>query len=181
MSTQLDLAATISNLPNAQFASFLYRSKGDNKLARVTVILGASTEKLYEKDIAVLNLMLQEETDPTWRKAILEILDSRTESLAKGIGNNSKYTCAGAYIFPPALEGVKICISDASLHVVGLLQQETVLEPGIVKPDTRGAFTKMKDAVRSKLPSAKFRQYRIARVQSARVAGEVLEIENAEV
>lgn len=177
MHTEADLAKSIANLPGAQFARFTYRSKGDGKLANVTVILGASTETLYRKDILALSALLPTLSEPLDVLAANEILASREKSLEVGIGNNPAYTCAGAFIFPPSLPGVKVCITDASLHVCGLLQAETVLEPGTPKNVKSSAKTIAKRKIEKTLPSARFRQYRLDNVLSAKVAGEVLEIQ----
>ena len=177
MHTEADLAAAIANLPGAQFARFVYRSKGDNKLAKVVIILGASTETLYRKDVAALEALLPTLTEPLDVEAANAILASRQKSLEVGIGNNPAYTAAGAFIFPPSIPGVKVCITDASLHVTGLLQSEEVLEEGIKKVVNSKPLTIAKRKIESKLPSARFRQYRLDNVLSAKVAGEVLEIQ----
>jgi hypothetical protein len=175
--TVADLAAMISNCKGAKFASFLYRTKETNELQKIVIILKASTENLYEKDVVALEGMLSELTDALEIQACQFLIDSRKESLAKGIGNNAAYTCAGAYIEPQDIEGVKLLLSDGSLHVCGLLQHKTVIEPGVYKVVNSAPLTKAKNKLRASVPSSRFRQYRLDHVKSAKLNGEMLEIE----
>lgn len=172
-----DLAAMIANCKGAKFASFIYRAKETNELQRIVVILKASTENLYEKDVVALEAMLPDLATPLEIAACKYLIASRKESLSKGIGNNSAYTCAGAYITPMDIEGVKLLLSDGSLHVCGLLQHKTVIEKGVYKTVNSSAQTKARDAIRKVLPSGRFRQYRLDHVKSAKLNGETIEIE----
>lgn len=177
MSNVFDLLAAVCKGKGAKFAAFTYRTKGTNELQKVTVILGASTEKLYHKDVEVLTAMLPE-LQGIEKLAATELLNSRLNSLAKGIGHNDAYTCEDVYQTVNAnTMGVKIHKENGELHIVGLMEHKTVLEPGEYKEVKSSAKTIAKNAIRAQLPSTRFRQYRFNNVTSAKLNGETLELE----
>lgn len=178
MSKTAELIELISRNKGAKFGSFVYRNE-HGEVARVTLILGASTETLYKKDIEVLQGMLPD-LQGVEKICAQELLDSRTESLAVGIGHNSAYTLEDVYVYPVGLEekGIKVHKENGSILVRGLAQGKVVLQAGIYPPDRRRPKTVIKDGIRAQLPSHKFRTYRIDRVGTAKMNGEVLEIEN---
>ena len=45
----INIVSILANITSPTFASFLYRSKTDNSLARYTVILGAKYTNLLDK------------------------------------------------------------------------------------------------------------------------------------
>lgn len=172
-----DLIGAISNGKGAKFASFIVKTKGTKEVQKVTVILGASTEVLYTKDIAELNAKLPEMTGME-KLAAESVLKSRLESLEKGIGHNSAYTCEDVYVNPMGVNGgIKVHKEDGSVHVVGLLEAKTVLVKGVYKERKSSPFVEARNAILKGLPSARFRQYRLDRVSLAKLNGEVLELE----
>jgi hypothetical protein len=165
----------------AKFANVVYRVKKNNELAKYRIILGASTEVLYQKDIVKLEELyptLEAELD---KLACAAILDSRKESLTLGIGNNTKYTCADVYVEADGIPGVKIHKETGCLYVTGLLEEKTVIEAGEPYKEVKSRpLTIAKRKIEKDLPSHRFRQLIIKRVRRLAANGEVLEIEGAE-
>lgn len=170
-----DLIAAIKNGKGAKFASFTYVAKETGEKARHTLILGASTEVLYEKDVAVLEQMVPDLKGLS-KEAAEAILASRKTSLKVGIGNNPDYTCAGVYVEPDGLAGVKVHIVNGSLHVCGLQEAKVVLVKGVYKTVNSKPLTLAKQEISKSLPSNRFRQFRLDRVLDAKLNGDVLEI-----
>lgn len=161
----------------AKFASVTYRTKESHELAKYSIILGASTEVLYQKDIAQLDELyptLEADLDKLACKAIR---DSREESLTLGIGNNTKYTCADTYVDAEGIPGVRIHKETGTLYVTGLVEHKTVIEAGVYKHVNSKPLTIAKRKIEKTLPSGRFRLLIIKRVKRIAAMGEVLEID----
>lgn len=175
-----ELVGLIGGKKGAKFANFLYRVKKTGELSRYHLILGASTETLYQKDVVKLEAML-----PTLKgiefEAASAILNSRKESLTVGIGNNSKYTCADVYVDVDGVPGVKIHKETGYLYVTGLCESKTVVEEGEPQPPVKSKpLTIAKRKIEKELPSARFRQFILKRVTKATMNGETLELVESE-
>lgn len=172
------LVGMIAKGKGAKFASITYTAKGTGETARHLMILGASVETLYTKDIAALEAMLAGDTlSPVEREAATELLASRQESLTKGIGNNSAYTCADTYVHVDGVAGVKVHKDTGVLYVTGLSQSKTVLVPGTYKAVKSAPKTIAKRNIEKGLASGRFRQMILKNVTRAALNGDVLEIE----
>jgi len=179
------LIELISGGRGATFASFLYQTVDENsklikpEVSHITVILGASTETLYRKDVEILNDLI-----PTLsgleREVAEELLKSRQTSLTVGIGENPAYTQQGLWVYPQGLEdrGIRVNSENGHVQVCGLVHRKDVVVPGLYKPDTRRKRTVAKDGIRRQLPSSKFRTYRLDHVAAAAINGEVMEFNN---
>lgn len=162
----------------AKFANITYRVKKNNELAKYSMILGASTEVLYEKDIAQLDALYPTLEASFDKLACKAIRDSREESLTLGIGNNSKYTCADTYVPVEGIPGVRVHKETGTIYVAGLLEHKTILEEGAPYPPVNSApLTIAKRKIEKTLPSGRFRLLIIKRVKRIAAMGEVLEIE----
>lgn len=179
MSQVSQLIEAIERGKGAKFASFTYRSKGTNELSKITVILGASTEELYKKDVILLQMMLDSnELKGLWLEAVKKIMESRQTSLIEGIGNNPAYTCKDCYVYPVGLlNGIHIHKETGEVYVTGLVTHKTVLESGEFKTVNHRPLTLAKKEVEAQLPSNKFRRYILPRVVKATLNGETLEFE----
>lgn len=172
------LVAEIAAAQGAKFVSFVYTAKGTGEVARHSLILGASTENLYERDLAKL-----EEMRPTLTGIALvacdELIASRRESLEKGVGNNSQYVHgaenADTYA-PTAIKGLMIHKETGHLHVRALTHGKTVITPGVYKTVKSSEKTLAKKAISKDLPSERIRQFDLGRVSRARLNGETLEL-----
>jgi hypothetical protein len=161
---------------NATLAQLTYRSVGSGELATHFLNLRESVTGLYEMDIAILDKMIPT-LDGIALAAANEILASRKESLAKGIGNNSAYTCADVYEM--IMPGVKVHKETGELYVSGTVTAKKVLEPGTFKKVNSSEKTLAKKAISKDLPSDSFRQFKIKNVDIARVYGGILEVKQA--
>lgn len=175
------LVAALNKVQGVSFASFQYRPKGKGGLAKVQLILGASTENLYEKDVTVLRrivplLKATHATLPTIQAAE-ELLASRLESLAKGIGNNSAYTQKDTFTYLNHIPGLKIHNETGELYVSGLRHRWEQIEAGdppkVVKSSDK---TLAKREIEKRfLPSQRFMTLCLGNVDAARVRKEVVE------
>lgn len=171
------LIATIAtSKKGAKFASLTYRAQETGELARHTLILGASTETLYKKDIAILEALLAGDTlSALDREAAQSVLDSRRESLDKGIGNNDAYTNKDTYTYIDGLPGVFMHKETGVVYVNALAEDKVVIEAGTPKKPVKSApLTIAKNAIRQTLPSARFRTFRLKNVNRAALNGDVL-------
>jgi hypothetical protein len=172
------IAAIAKGNGSAKFASFVYTAKGTGEVAKVTLILGATTETLYNRDVAILTEMVPT-LDGIEKVAAMEILNSRIQSLAKGIGNNDDYTCADVYVNLENVKGVRIHKDTGEVYVSGLIENKTVIQTGTYKTVNSSAKTLAKRAIEKTLPSGRFRLYKLGNVARAALNGEVLEMEVA--
>lgn len=173
-----ELVGLIGSGKGAKFASLTYRAKESGELARHVVILGASTEVLYTKDIEILEDMVTRLTGIELTAAN-ELLASRRQSLDKGIGNNDAYTNADTYVYAQGIPGVRIHKETGILYVSGLVESKKVIEEGTHKKVNSSEKTIAKRKIEKTLPSGRYRLFRLTaeNVKRAACNGEVLEIE----
>jgi hypothetical protein len=162
----------------AKFANIVYRVKKNNELAKYRIILGASTEVLYAKDIVKLDELYPTLTAALDKEACKAIRDSREESLTLGVGNNTKYTCADTYVAVMGIPGVRVHKETGCLYVSGLVEEKTILEAGEPYKEVKSKpLTIAKQKIEKTLPSSRFRLLVIERVRRLAANGEVIEIE----
>lgn len=173
------------------FAAFLYEPKAYGpclvpEVQHVTVILGADTENLYQADIAQLMAMLPNVSGLTL-EVVQDILNSRNESLRKGIGHNSRYTqenCwsqvyvgsigAGAYV--PGL--FRRNGQPNEIQIRALLHHKSVVMAGKFRPVNSTKWTIERNNILRLLPSNRFRAYSLCNIAGVRVNGDTLEFDN---
>lgn len=173
------------------FAAFLYQPKGGGpvlvpEVQHVTVLLGASTANLYARDIEELERTVGDMVGLT-KRAAEDILKSRHQSLAKGIGNNPRYTQAGMwtdvlatvgqvdFTFP----GLRRRIGTAlEIQVTGLLHHKSVVVPGKFRTVNSEPFTIERNKILRSLPSGRFRSYSLSNIAGVRLNGETVEFDN---
>ena len=170
---RLELLSELSKIQGVSFISFNYTAKESGEKSKVTVIVGASTENLYNKDVDYLTSLLPT-LDGIRKEVGTELLDSRKESLEKGIGNNSRYTKSDTYVHLENLPGVKVHKEDGTLYITGLVHHKEVLEKGTYKTVNSSDRTIEKNKIRKELPSSRFREYVLKNIQSVRLNGNTL-------
>jgi hypothetical protein len=169
---------------SASFATFVHTAKETGEIAKYSIILGADTHTLYQKDVKKLERVIR------WLKRINaaphvilaaeETLASRLESLTKGVGNNSAYTNADTYDYIDGLPGVRIHRETGALYVSGLLNSKVVIQDGAPRKKVNSApKTIAKNRLKYILPSGRFRLFALANVTRAAINGDVLELVTA--
>ena len=177
MSGIAQLLSVIASGKGAKFASLTYRTESTGEVARYSLILGASTEVLYRKDIAMLTEMLAGDMEPMMRAAAEKVLMSRQKSLDVGIGNNPAYTCADTYFQDSGIKGVKVHKDTGTIYVTALAEGKVVLVEGAPRKAVNSKpETIAKAKVEKLLPSARFRQFKLNTVSRAALNNEVLEL-----
>lgn len=178
----LEIVAALTAHKGSRFAGFRYKAVGTGEVSDLVVILGASTENLYEKDLEILQGMSFPEGSVE-ALALAELVASRLESLAKGVGHNSQYVHsaenADTYETIPGLPGIKVHRETGEIHVSGLVHSKRVIEAGEYKVVKSSPKTIAKNKIRKELPSARFRQYKLDNLKRVAANGEVLELETA--
>lgn len=167
-STLRKLIKELGRYQGARFISLLYKAKGTGELARHTLLLGVNLGKAYKRDLAFYRGKLAWLTrgmaqDDARRlspqvQACQELVDSFKESLTKGIGNNSRYTCKGVYL-NTALPSVKVHIDKGELHLTGFTRGKVILEAGTYPTVKSSPKTIAKDLLRKGARTGYFRQY----------------------
>jgi hypothetical protein len=175
------LLEALAKRTSASFASFTYTTKETGEVAKYHLILGATTETLYAKDIVKLNrilpLLQKIGAQPHVILAAQELLNSRNESLTKGIGNNSAYTNKETYEYVEGFPGVRRHKETMALYVSGLLNHKTVIQEGTPRKPVKSApKTIAKRRIERLLPSGKYRMFTLPNVTRAALNGNVLEL-----
>ena len=174
------VASIATQKKGARFASLTYTAKGTGEVARHTVCLGVSVERAYRRDLAMLTAKRKSLLDSleateglakifVTLEACDELIASLEESLEKGIGNNSAYTCAGVY--ESICRGVKFHKETGELYVTGFTIGKEVIKKGEHKVVKSSEKTIAKNALRRGMKSGKFRQFALPVVASARAEG----------
>lgn len=177
--TLRSLLDELAKVQHAKFASFVYRSKESNELARYVVLLGVDRTALYERDRETLRTMLPD-LHGLPREAAEALLASIEESLAKGLGNNSAYTHGSeqgdTYRAIVGLPDVRLNLNDGTLHLLAVVQSKTVLEPGTFKTVNSRPLTLAKRDIEKTLRRSKIRQFALPNLRTAKLNGETLEL-----
>jgi hypothetical protein len=176
-----------SHPKGCSFATLTYRAKETGELAKHRLRLGVNFVNMYEKDRALLaDLLPTLEAGCLRNIACRELLDSITESLTVGIGNNSRYTLKGKFFESPAFPGIKIMTpedaenpKEIGLYITAISDGKTVIEPGTYKHVNHRPLTVAKNEIREMLRTSSIRTFRLANVARAAMFGEVLELEGA--
>lgn len=168
-------ASLIANIVTSniapRFASLTYTAKGTGEVARHTLRLGASVTAAYQKDIRTLEAK-RASLGGVELQACDELLTSLRESVEKGVGNNSAYTCADTYV--NVTRGVKVHKETGEVHITGFTRSKVTLEAGTFKTVNSSEKTIAKNKLRKGLLSGKFRQFVLPNVKSACLNGNTL-------
>ena len=162
----------------AQFVSFLYRTKKTDELARFTVVLGVNLETLYKRDVEVLEVMASSliSFDLNHQRAILTLLESRRESLEKGIGHNSCYTQEGIWT-ETGIGGIRYREDIGTIQICGKVipNSKHVIEAGVHPISANSSpLTLAKRHVRMILPSWTWRSFCLTNIRRIAANGMVL-------
>ncbi len=177
----LNILDSLGKKLGATFASFTYQTKETGEVAKYNLVLGASTENLYKKDVVLLERMVKLlkgiKAQQHTILAAEELLASRNESLTKGIGNNDAYTNADTYYYVAGLNGVRVHKDTGVLYVSGLLNKKEVLIAGTPRKKVNSApKTIAKKKIGYILPSGRYRLFVLPNVTRAALNGDVLEL-----
>lgn len=164
----------------ARFVSLTYSSKTTGEVARYVVQLGFSYRNLLHKSLIQLEVEREIMTDLS-REAADDLIESMNESLN---GTQNKYTKKDIYqdyVDPSGkkIQGVKVNKNDGSIKIFGLITSKTQITPPVnqQKPKESSPLVAAKDRIRKSLPIGRFREFSIDNLHSAKINGEVLEIE----
>jgi hypothetical protein len=165
-----------------RFVSLNYTSKGTGEIARHTIRIGASVENAYRKDLRTLekelcSMRVALNDGHAWQGlslsvAILaceEMISSLKESLDKGIGNNSAYTCKD--VFVNIAKGIKVHKESGEVHLTGFGRSKVTLQEGTHKSVNSSEKTLAKKKLKKLLLSGKFKQFVLPNVESAKMNG----------
>lgn len=177
-----DSVAILKNLLNAGpgFASFTYKSKSDNSVARYTLNLGFKYINLLEKSIQELQKKLDlNEFSGDSLLAAHEVMNSLQKSLfAHQNGTQSDdYTRKGT--MTSLGNGVSIN-HDNTIQIFGLVQSKKILQEGTPKKEVKSKpITILKNQIKKDLPISKFREFALDKdaMQVMRVNGDTIEIQ----
>ncbi len=160
-----------------RFVSFQYQAKGTGEIATHTVALGVSLLRAYKRDAAILRA--KGRTIPRdkaiMRQACAEMLRSVRESLQKGIGENSAYTCKGAY--RTIGKGLRVHLETGELHIHGFGIAKRVIQAGTYKSVNSSAKTIAKRALGKGNKRERFRQFALSNVNCVKTQGRTLLLE----
>lgn len=163
-----------------RFAGITYTTK-EGKTSRYNLLLGIKLESLYKSDLRYLTT-LRSNLDGVKAVACDELINSITESLNVGIGNNSGYTLKGYYEPITSNGEVKLHKDEETgetfLYIRGYVVKETVMVPGVYKTVKSSEKTLAKKEIEKNMKRGKLRTFKINvnNLQSIRVNGMRLEI-----
>lgn len=162
LATALTSAVEDTKRTGARFIGLTYTNeKGET--SRYNLIMGIDIVSLYKSDLRTLKAL---RPSLTGIKAVAcdELIASVTESLTKGIGNNSAYTLKG-YFTPITPNGeVKLHVDEAGetfLYIRGYSLRKTVITPGTYAHVNSSAKTLAKKEIEKSLKRGKIRTFKI--------------------
>ena len=160
-----------------RMVSLVYTTRETGEVARYLIVPGATLETLYRRDAAWLErayrFLSRIAPEGAATVAVGQVLASRAVSLETP-GENPAATAAHAY--DSVAPGLKVHRESGEVHVSGVLVGKVVLTPGTPRKPVahRTPVTAAKHRVRYMVPSAKWRQFRLADMGRVAAEGEVL-------
>lgn len=160
-----------------RFAGITYLSEGKAylvpELAKFQLALHVDKMRLVRESLAKLQSM--EVSDEIEAQAKVELIDSLSETLEKGVGNNSSYTRKGTY---ETEKGVRKN-SNGNLEINCLQLSRKVVKQGELKKVNSRPLTVAKNKLRKELPYSQLRSFTLSIRKFKRVAieGEQVELE----
>ena len=184
-----EIAKKLATVEGTQFASFTYLSKKAGELARHTLILGFSYNKLVEKSVTELetlisfNAQLTADDPEKWttlqKQAAANVMASLKKTLeAHSRGEqNEDYTKKGQYV--PIGNGLNWNSTDGTLQLFGLAHTKVVLVEGVYPHVNSRPMTIAQNEIKSQLSISKFREFALdlSQVAEAKINGTTLEME----
>jgi hypothetical protein len=171
VATTGQLIRELVKIERPEFVSFTYTAKGTGERARHLINVGFSMRALYERDVAMIEGIL-DGLGAIQRQAALAILNTRYESLHEtGIGYNSRYTNVDTY---EHVNGLLIHRDTDEVYIHGLSVKKKVLTPGQYRTRNSSPLVRAKNELMRDLPSGKLRQFDLGLVDDARMRGQTL-------
>jgi hypothetical protein len=179
LASALALAVEDTKRTGARFVGLTYTNENGEK-SRYRLIMGINLVSLYKSDLRKL-LALRPTLEGVAATACDELIDSVTESLTKGIGNNSAYTLKGYYTPITPNGEVKLHVSDTGethLYIRGFVLTKTVIEKGVYAKVNSSAKTLAKKEIEKSLKRGKIRTFKVnvAVLEGIRMNGMDIEI-----
>lgn len=179
LASSLALAVEDTKRTGARFVGITYTNEQGEK-SRYRLIMGISLVSLYKSDLRTLK-KLRPSLDGVKAIACDELIASVTESLTKGIGNNSAYTLKGYYTPITPNGEVKLHVSETGethLYIRGYVLTKDVLVKGTYPHVNSSAKTLAKKEIEKTLKRGKIRTFKVnvAVLEGIRMNGMDIEI-----
>lgn len=180
LASALATAVEDTKRTGARFIGLTYTNEA-GETSIYNLIMGINIVSLYKSDLRSLKALRPSLTG-IQAVACDELIASVSESLTKGIGNNSAYTLKG-YFTPITPNGeVKLHVDESTgetfLYIRGYSLKKTVLVKGTYKTVNSSAKTLAKKEIEKSLKRGKIRTFKINvnSLQSVRMNGMSIEI-----
>ncbi len=184
-----NIAKQLATIEGTQFASFTYLSKKAGELARHTLILGFSYNKLVEKSVTELETLMswnaqlsatdKDKWTPLQKQAADNVMASFKKTLAahEAGTQNEDYTKKGQYV--SIGNGLNLNTADNTLQLFGLSHTKVVLVEGVYPVVNSRPLTIAQNEIKSQLSISKFREFALdlSQVAQAKINGNTLEME----
>ena len=146
----------------ARFVGLTYTNEA-GETSKQNILLGVKLETLYKKDLTYLTNLIGS-LEGIKKVACQELIDSISNSLSKGIGQNDGYTKKDYYT--PVTPGgeVKKHVGEDGLTTVylrGFVVKKSVITKGIYKVVKSSEKTLAKNEIRRNLKSGKIREFKL--------------------
>lgn len=164
-----------------KFTTLTYRSTESGELARHTLLFGVDYKSAIEHDLAYLNKLkkyvdrksIKTSDDQLFVQAVNELVNAMEKSKTK---QDTAPAADNVYdfIFP----GIKQHKDTGVYYIWGFAHRKVVLEPGKdLKPSKSKDVTLVKDKIRNKLRTTKYRQFKLSNIGKATVNGNTITVE----
>lgn len=162
LASALALAVEDTKRTGARFVGLTYTNENGEK-SRYRLIMGINLVSLYKSDLRTLKA-LRPKLDGVKATACDELIASVTESLTKGIGNNSAYTLKGYYTPITPNGEVKLHVSETGethLYIRGYVLSKNVLVKGTYPHVNSAPKTLAKKEIEKTLKRGKIRTFKV--------------------
>jgi hypothetical protein len=175
MNNEITLANQIKNLmaKGTRFVSLTYTSKNTGEVARHTLLLGASYEKILSVDHTKVLMDGFRDTTELQAQARREVLASLYKSIqaAKNGTVSEDYTRKNEERIQL---GKGVFLVSSGLQITGYSIAKKVLQAGVYKHVNSKPLTLAKQAIERDLKRSKIRNFCLSNVSAARIEGKTL-------
>lgn len=173
-----EIMAALSKGKGAKFGNITYRSVETGELAKYRVLLGTNTQELYKKDVDTLAALMVDLSGVAL-VAAQEVMSSLVNSITNMVNGtkNTAYSLADVRLDVDGVPGVWLHKETGVLYLNCLVEEKTVIEPGVYKKVNSSEKTLAKKEIEKGLRKSKIRTFVIKSVNRCAANGEVIEVE----
>jgi hypothetical protein len=182
---ELRAAFEAGKIEHPRFVSIRNYENKQGEIANYLINLGVSYEHLLQEDLIVLSFLSPQDFDfpanvePHSSDAYDELIKSLEKNVSNDKSEHTKMSQVQSDTYSKLVPNVKYHNETGQIYIVGLLVKKTIIRPGNYKQVNSRPKTIAKNIMRKTLKSTKYRQFILSNINTMRINGKELILEQA--